>query len=161
MACPLNKFVSEEKITTEKTSADNTKQILPNLISNLFGDLLKDAKFKILEIHIERKCVDECPAKIEDKEVVVDKSQRVCRVKKSNLFDGFFNKIKHHEEENILTAIHSLLITYQEHILEIKKKALSKQKDKGLTDTEFSAECFFNGHLRKEFTGTSESYYIC
>ena len=61
--------------------------MLPNLISNLFGNLLKDAKFKILEVHMERKCVDKCPEKIGDKEVIVDKSHRVCRVKNNNIFD--------------------------------------------------------------------------
>lgn len=59
--------------------------MLPNLISKIFGGLLKDFKnagqMKITEIRMEKKCVEKCPSKIKEKEVIVDNSRRICLVK--------------------------------------------------------------------------------
>ena len=54
--------------------------MLPNILSAIFGNMLKNPDFKITEIRFENKCVKECPKEFNGKKITVDKAKRKCRV---------------------------------------------------------------------------------
>lgn len=46
-----------------------------------------------MEIHLSKHCVDKCPTKINNNEVFIDYSRRVCREKKENFLEDILNNI--------------------------------------------------------------------
>lgn len=59
------------------------------------------------------------------------------------------------QSKDLIHAIKSLKVKYDEEIDKIKKTAEQRKSD------DKSAECFYDGKLRKEIRGNYESYYIC
>lgn len=156
MSCPLNYYTLEEELISHNTS--NSKMILPNIFSLIFGAMLSSPSFNITQIKIINKCVERCPKEVEGKKVIVDESKRKCRV----VINKDMEKNVHtldlpatSKDDTVLDTIMALKVKYDEEIMNLKKSSLIND---ALTDN--SAECFNHGMLDKKIKADS-SFYIC
>lgn len=87
---------------TESSSMDG----LPGILGTLFGSLLGNVKeMKIKEIHLEKKCVKECPLTIDDdkKKVKADKSRRICLVEDEDSMLSFLGSHTQEDKKDVLS----------------------------------------------------------
>lgn len=74
----------EEAIATE-SKGFGENNAFPNILTSLLGSLLGGFKdMKVTEIHMEKKCMKECPKEVHNKPVHVDSSRRFCVVEDSD-----------------------------------------------------------------------------
>lgn len=159
-SCPLNFFTLQEEFINEQNQSSKTS-LLPNLLSVLFGDLIKKAAFKVMEIKIINKCVEKCPLEIKGKKVVADLSKRRCTV----IIQGNENKVGSigmpvfNKETDVLNNLVALKARYDEEIMNVKTSLI---KDDGnlIETSNKSQECFNKGKLVKKVRGIG-SFYIC
>ncbi len=107
-------------------------------------------------------CVDKCPAKIKDQDVVEDKSSRRCIVQsdRDTILNKLFSENLEHTPKSILDQIRELKIKYNMEINNNKAQNRMKNEQSGNSE-DVSSECYYKGKLHKIFTGNSNGYYIC
>ena len=150
-ACPVNFFTLQQQIVTQKKGSDN---IFSNLLSIFVGfGPMSLGPVKVTEMRIVTKCVKECPKTLKGNDVVVNWAERKCALKMGDASTVVLPEPKMHED--ILHTISKLKVKYDEEVKEIKTHSLEKKTEK------MSAECFYNGILRREVKGDTNSYYIC
>jgi hypothetical protein len=121
--------------------------------------LTKSSNITMTRVEIHSQCVEQCPDKVEGKQVQVNLAQRKCLVKSSEVKQtnlGTFGLPSFAEDKSLFQNVLQLKFHYQEQIEHIKQKSLKRKTAEGE-----SAECNNNGQLKKVFRGNSTSYYIC